>query len=262
MSGAAAVFIPVRLSSTRLPYKAMREIKGKTCIEHLIDRVKRSRKIDLIVICTTTNKVDEKLVGIADSLQVESFRGSAVDILDRYGQAAKKFGVEKIINVDGDDIFCEPLFIDITSQTLSETMADCIVWNDVPLGSSPVGVRASALEKICSLKDVSNTETGWTRFFTETGLFNVLRLRPEDPELRDSTIRLTLDYEEDLRLFQEIYANLDEPFDLKDIVRLLRAKPELLRLNEKIKDIYARNFESKAVKVKLKNDTRKANKRE
>lgn len=249
-----AVFIPVRLSSTRLPAKATRNIKNKPCLQHLVERVKRSSKIDLSVLCTTTNKVDDELVDIANKLGIAHFRGSEVDILERYQQAARQFDVKNIVNVDGDDIFCEPSFIDITAETLITTGADCILWKDAPLGSSPIGIRVDALEKVCALKDVSNTETGWTKFFTETGLFHVKYLRPIDAELRDTNIRLTLDYEEDLKLFEQIYNNLKEPFTLKDIVRLLHSKPELLKLNERLKDIYIQNFNSKAVKVKLKNN--------
>lgn len=249
-----AIFIPVRLSSTRLPAKALRNIRNKPCIQHLVERIKRSQ-IDLIVLCTTTTKVDDELVDTANKLGIAYFRGSEVDILERYRQAARQFNIKSVINVDGDDIFCEPSFIDITTETLNTTATDCILWKDAPLGSSPIGIKVDALEKVCSLKDVSNTETGWTKFFTETGLFRVTYLRPADPELRDTNIRLTLDYEEDLKLFEQIYSNLKEPFTLRDIVHLLHSKPELLKLNEKIKDIYMQNFNSKSVKVKLKNNT-------
>jgi spore coat polysaccharide biosynthesis protein SpsF len=250
MDNVTAIFVPVRLSSTRLPLKAMRRIQDKPCIQLLVERVKRSRRIDLIVLCTTLHKNDDELVNVAKRLDIACFRGSDVDILERYRQAATKHNVKQIVNVDGDDIFCEPSFIDLTAEKLAD--ADCVLWQDVPLGSSPVGIRTSALEKICSIKDVSNTETGWTRFFTETGLFNVVRLRPDNPELRDPNIRLTLDYEQDFRLFEKIYENLKEPFDLADIVRLLRAKPELAKINENLKDTYMKNFNSKAVRVKLK----------
>lgn len=249
-----AVFIPVRLSSTRLPFKAMRKIHGKPCIQHLVERVGRSQKIGMVVLCTTLNSADDELVGVADKLGIKCFRGSETDILERYRQAARAFGVRNIVNVDGDDIFCEPAFIDATSAMLNsgEPAPDCILWKDAPLGSSPVGIKVEALEKVCSLKDASNTETGWPRFFTETGLFRVVYMRPDDPELRDTGIRLTLDYEDDLLLFEKIYDNLQEPFSLKDIVRLLRSKPELLKLNEGVRDIYMQNFNRKAVKVKLK----------
>jgi spore coat polysaccharide biosynthesis protein SpsF (cytidylyltransferase family) len=144
------------------------------------------------------------------------------------------------------------MLIDKTAQELNSTDADCILWRGLPIGASPVGIRASALEKICSLKETTNTETGWTKFFTETGLFKVKYLDPPDAELADKGLRLTLDYPEDLELFEQIFDNLDEPFDLRDIVRLLHKNPRLQRINDCVKAIYDQNFASKSTEVRLK----------
>ena len=249
-----AAFIPVRLSSTRLPSKALLTLHGKPCIQNLIERVRRAKKPDLIVLCTTTNPSDDRLVEVAKKLNIAYFRGSEVDILERYRQAAMKFNVKHIVNIDGDDIFCEPAFIDRTSKEIMTANVDFVMWKNMPLGATPLGIKYDALEKICFLKETENTETGWAKFFTETGLFQVKYLTSDDQELNDTNIRLTLDYPEDLKLFEEIYNNLKEPFSLKDIVRLLHEKPELLKINENLKEIYEQNFNKKATKVKMKDE--------
>jgi len=249
-----AVFIPIRLSSTRLPNKAIRKIKGKYCMQHLIERVITANEPEMIVLCTTINPVDDKVVELAEKMGISYFRGSEEDILERYLKAAKKFDVKYIVNVDGDDIFCEPSFIDTTVRELKNTESDCILWKDLPLGSTPVGIKVSALEKICTLKDTKDTATGWTKFFTETGMFKVKYLTSSDSELKNTNVRLTLDYPEDLMLFEKIYENLNEPFSLKDILKLLHDKPELLKINEGLKEIYKQNFDKKAVKVKIKGE--------
>ena len=78
-----------------------------------MDRVKRAKNIDLVVLCTTKNPVDDKLVKLAEKLNIFWFRGSEIDVLKRYLDASKKLGVDYIVNVDGDDIFCEPELIDL-----------------------------------------------------------------------------------------------------------------------------------------------------
>jgi len=249
-----AVFIPVRLASTRLPSKAMMKIKGKPVFQYLVERVKRADEPDSIVLCTTTNPIDDEIVSLAKKIGIDSFRGNEVDVLERYRQAAREFNVKHIVNVDGDDIFCDPLFIDITSRILKSSNFDFIGWNNLPLGTSPVGIKVNALEKVCSLKETINTETGWGKFFTETGLFQVKYLSPDDPELIDTSIRLTLDYPEDFQLFEKIYDNLKEPFSLKDVINLLHKKPELQKINEKVKEIYWKNFSNKSTEVKMKKE--------
>ena len=249
-----AVFVPVRLGSTRLPSKAIRKIKGKPIFQLLIERIKRAEEPDMIVLCTTTNSIDDDIVRLAKKIGIDYFRGSEIDVLERYQQAARKFNVKNIVNVDGDDIFCDPTFIDITSRILKSSNFDFIGWKNAPLGTSPVGVKVEALEKVCSLKETINTETGWGKFFTETGLFQVKYLSPDDPELTDSNIRLTLDYPEDLELFEQIYDNLNEPFSLKDIIQLFRKKPSLMKINENVKEIYWKNFSNKSTEVKMKKE--------
>ena len=85
-----AIFIGVRMKSTRLPRKALLEINGKTITEHLIDRLKLARLPQLIVLCTSDIREDTPLVDIAKKNDIECFRGNAEDKLDRYLNAAYK----------------------------------------------------------------------------------------------------------------------------------------------------------------------------
>ena len=60
-----AILITVRTNSTRLPNKALLKIMGKETIVYLIDRVKKSKLADKIILCTTKNKEDDILCKIA-----------------------------------------------------------------------------------------------------------------------------------------------------------------------------------------------------
>jgi spore coat polysaccharide biosynthesis protein SpsF len=247
-----AAFIPVRLSSTRLPGKALLNICDKPCIEYLIEKIKSVKNLDGIVICTTTNSNDDKLIEFANRMNVNIFRGNEMDILDRYKNAALEFNVENIVNIDGDDIFCESEFIEKTVIELEKNEFDYIDWTNLPLGSTPIGIKTSALLKICDKKNTNNTETGWGKFFTQTDLFNVTSLTIDNSELLNLDIRLTLDYPEDLILFEQILMNLKWPFNLIDIVRLLNKRRDIRDLNKSVKDKYLKNFENKSAKIELK----------
>ncbi len=153
-----AVFIPVRTKSTRLPNKALLKIKGKPVIEHLIDRVKIARLPDLIVLCTTTNPEDEVLIEIAQRNNIGYFQGNEKDILDRYLQAALKYKVDFIVNVDGDDIFCDPEYIDKVIEVFVKNSADFIKCEGLPFGAAPNGVKVKALRKVYQLKKETGRE--------------------------------------------------------------------------------------------------------
>src|SRR3989338_6321440 len=89
-----AIFLSVRNKAKRLPDKHLLKIKGRTTIEHLIDRIKLAKLADIIVLCTSANPDDNSLVEIAKKNNISYFQGSENDKLDRYLKAATKFGID------------------------------------------------------------------------------------------------------------------------------------------------------------------------
>jgi len=250
----AAIFIPVRVKSTRLSKKPLLKIKGKTIIEHLIQRAKLAKLPKLIVLCTTTSSEDAVLVDIAKKCGVAYFRGSERDILERYLNAALTYDIDFIANVDGDDVFCDPELVDKTIESYVKTGADFLRWEGLPLGASPCGIKVEALKKVCQLKDETDTETGWGRYFTNIGIFRVDILKSEGKWLNRPDIRMTLDYPEDLEFVKEIFNRLYSPdkiFTLKDIIKLLEKEPKLVEINRGVQKRYWERFEKRA-KIKLK----------
>ncbi len=98
----ADIFIPVTLGSKRLHQKHLKEIDGKPLLKYLIERLESCKKIRNIVICTTNSKTDDQLVSFLQKEDILVFRGSESDILYRFLDAAKCFGTEIIIDVEGD----------------------------------------------------------------------------------------------------------------------------------------------------------------
>lgn len=245
-----AVFITVRLGSIRLPKKALMEIKGRSIIEHLIDRVKLAKLPDLIVICTTLNPKDDALEEIAKKNNAECFRGSEENIIERHLGAAKKFGVDFIVNVDGDDIFCDPVYIDKVIGRWKKTGADVVKTEGLPFGANSFGYTASTLKKICEMKGRGVTDTGWGGYFLEPGLFKVETIIAEE-ELKYPDFRMSLDYPEDFKFFKAVFDRLYEPgkiFPLKDIVSLLIKNPEIANINQGIQKAYEERFAKHAPK--------------
>lgn len=250
----SAIFITVRMKSTRLPRKALLEIKGKPVIEHLIDRLKLARLPDLIILCTSTHPDDIVLVDIACKNGIECFQGSEDDKLDRYLNAALKHSVDFVVVTEGDNIFYEPEIIDEIVRLYQRTKADYITCKELPLGTSPYGIRLEALKRVCQIKAETDTEV-WGGYFTDTDVFRVEYLEIEDDELRHPEIRITLDYPEDCEFFKEIFARLYSPgkvFSLRDVLSLLRSNPQIMDMNRNVQEAYLRHLKESAP-VKLKN---------
>lgn len=243
----SAILITVRMKSSRLPRKALLEIKGKPVIEHLIDRLKLAKSPDLIVLCTSTHPDDAVLVDVARENHIESFRGSEDDKLDRYLKAASKYGLDFIVVTHGDNVFYEPEIIDDVIELHSKTKVDYVDCRELPLGTVPQGIKVGALEKVCRIKAETDTEV-WGGYFTDSGLFKVEYLEVA-AELRHPEMRLTLDYPEDYELFRAIFDRLYSPgkvFPLRDIVSLLLGKPELMDINRRAQAAYLEHLKESA----------------
>ena len=91
--------VQARLGSTRLPGKVLKEINGKSLIEILLHRLSHSKKINKIILATSNNLENNKLEEVVKNAGYDVFRGSEVDVLSRYYQAAKPYKPEIILTV-------------------------------------------------------------------------------------------------------------------------------------------------------------------
>lgn len=244
-----AIIITVRTGSRRLPQKCLRKIGDKMVIEHIIERAKRSKKANLVLLCTTHLPEDNILCEIAIKNKVFAFRGSAEDKLDRWNEATKRYKIDFFVTHDADDLFCEPELIDLAFEQ-SLNGADFIEAKNVPCGAFTYGIRVSALRKVCDIKNTYETEM-MVPYFTETGLFKVEQLENVPEELQRD-MRMTLDYEDDLKFFTNVFENFNgKEFNLRDVIFYLDENPEVVNINSYLQEKYLAN-QKRLTKVVLK----------
>ncbi|MHB8772530.1 MAG: cytidylyltransferase domain-containing protein [Syntrophales bacterium] len=241
-----AIFITVRTGSTRLPEKALLQINGRSTIEHVIDRTKRSKQAQIIVLCTTESRNDDILCEIAERSGISFFRGSAEDKLMRWKGAAERFDVEFFVTADGDDLLCDPELVDLAFSQYERSGADFIEGRNVPCGGFTYAIKVSALNKVCEIKDTAETEMMWV-YFTDTGLFKTEILQDVPDVLQRPEIRMTLDYDDDLRFFKTIFDHFsDNPtFTLRDVIKYLDDNPQVIKINQYLQERFLENQRSK-----------------
>ncbi len=226
--------ITARLKSKRLKKKILRKIKKKEILSHMIDRIKYSKFINKIVICTSNLPDDKPLCRLAKRKKVDFYQGSPEDVLLRLYKAAKKYKAKYVINITADCPLVDPYYIDKVASKIRKSNYDLIRTFDLPHGIFIYGIKVKALEKICNIKIKSDTEV-WERYFTDTGLFKVHDLKISNRKHVWPGLRLTLDYPEDLKLIKKIFLKLykkNKIFNTDDIINLLRKEPELIKINK------------------------------
>jgi spore coat polysaccharide biosynthesis protein SpsF len=97
------LIIQARMSSTRLPGKSMMPLADKPLVYRMVERLKKCKKVDEIVIATSDQPEDQVLVQLAKELEVSGFQGNLLDVRDRYIKAAEKFQADFIIRIPADN---------------------------------------------------------------------------------------------------------------------------------------------------------------
>ena len=106
--------VSVRSKSERLKNKWKLNICGKPTLYHLISRLKKTKLLNEIIICTTNNREDNEIISFAKKNNIKFFRGSELDVLGRMLGAANKFGnFDHLVRVTGDDILIDFHYLDI-----------------------------------------------------------------------------------------------------------------------------------------------------
>ncbi|MBN1198065.1 MAG: hypothetical protein JXA23_01845 [Bacteroidales bacterium] len=214
-----AVLITVRLKSTRLKKKVMLEYKGKPVLEYMTNRLKHNFD-GRVVICTSTHPEDIPLVDFARKAGIECFAGSEEDVLERYFETCKAFGLDKIYIVYGDEPFTD---IDTMRWNFDTLTLDEPMWikNDaLPEGTYGYGLNFKGIEYLHRNKLSENLEV-WQIMASEmpirkieshTGMRNVYE-----------NIRLTIDYPEDFDVFKRIIDYIGKDYTgvkLAELVKL------------------------------------------
>lgn len=232
--------IEARMTSTRLPGKIMIPVLGKPLLELLVERLKRAKLLNQIVIATTQNSSDDVVEQLAHRLGVGCFRGSEEDVLDRVLRAARTYNVDIIVEVTGDCPLMDPIILDQiihTYQTKNVDYVSNILERTYPRGMDIQIFSTAVLEKVSRLtNDPIDHEHVSLYIHEHPEIFTLANVKSDLPENKWD-IRLTVDTQEDFQLIKAIFDSLyprNPEFTLHEILDLLEKRKELLNLNQNI----------------------------
>ena len=227
--------IQARTGSTRLPQKVLLPILGKPMLQHQIERLKHAKTIDTLIVATTDAAADDRVENLAQLLNVECFRGSENDVLDRYYKAAKNGGADIIVRITGDCPLHDPKIVDEVVMHFEKSGVDYLVQpQNYPEGFDTEICRFAALERAWKEAQLpSEREHVMPYIRNHPELFKVekgWRVGKDD----NSSIHGSVDTERDFLFVSTIYERLyktDSIFTMRDVIDLLQREPALLEIN-------------------------------
>lgn len=250
--------LQARCSSTRLPNKVLKTILSKAMIHHQIDRINRSKYIDQLIVATSTDESDSKLVDLCEKIDVNIFRGSLNNVLDRFYQAALYHNADIIVRLTGDCPLIDPSVIDgVIKQHLEEN-------NDYTSNIEPATFPDGLDVEVFNLTVLQNA---WGNAKSPSELEHVTPFIRSDKsiqkgsyiaEVDNSDLRWTVDEPNDLTFVTAIYELLGshgDYFNSQEIYTLLKSRPDLMNINNNIErnEGYAKSLEEDKQMIRYKN---------
>ena len=78
------IIVQARCNSSRLKNKILLKIGGKTLLEYHMERLLNSKLANKIIVATTENKEDDKIVELCREKKYLYFRGSELNVYERF----------------------------------------------------------------------------------------------------------------------------------------------------------------------------------
>lgn len=230
--------VQARMGSTRLPGKSLMLVAGKPMLVHVLQRLGASRRVDQIVVATSTAPGNEAIMQLAREMGVQDFAGSEEDVLDRYYQAARAARACTVIRITGDCPLIDPSVVDHAVALFLETGADYLRTSEFPRGLDTEVFSFHNLQRAWkeTTRDYER-EHVTPYFYRNPEKFNLKELVATEP-IRRPELRLCVDTEEDLALVREIFARLYVPpgriFTTEEVIAALDKEPRLKQINARV----------------------------
>ena len=228
--------IQARMGSTRLPGKVLMDIGGQTMLARVVRRASRATLVNQTVVATTTLSEDDVIVRECGSLGV--FRGSPIDVLDRYCRAQRKFGADVIVRITADCPFIDPEVINHVVYAFLERDIDYA--SNTIYRSYPRGLDI----EVMTSKALLSAEMGANQHLEREHVTPFIYMHPDRfrlyPVYRtedDSDNRWTVDTSEDLAFARAVYSLFGNQDDFRwmDVLGALKDHPEIVALNAQIR---------------------------
>jgi spore coat polysaccharide biosynthesis protein SpsF len=229
--------VQARMGSTRLPGKVLKDLEGRTVLARVVERLRRARLINELLVATTDRPADDAIVAECRQCSVPVSRGDQDDVLDRYFRAAQLVKADVVVRITSDCPLIDPEVTDKTIAAFLEAKADYAsnaLVRTYPRGLDTEAMTFPALSRVERQAHQRYEREHVTPYFYEhPSEFKIVSVTGDADY---STHRWTVDTPEDLEFVRAVYARLKDNagFLWRDILDLIEREPELAEMNRSI----------------------------
>ncbi len=233
------LILQARMNSARLPGKVLKDINGVSVLETIFKRLSNCKMLDNIIVATTTNNSDDIIADVCSKNNINYYRGSENNVLDRFYQAAKISETDIVVMCTADCPLIDFKIVDdmIDKFIINSYIHYCHEYYGGNMGF-PDGFDVNIVlfkflekewQKQREEKNIIEHACGHMLNVYGNGTYKIPILENNKIELKN--LHLSLDTENDYELICNIFNNLEEGFGVHDVLRFLNDNINLLNNN-------------------------------
>ena len=234
MSPRFVATLACRNRSTRLYAKPLQLLGHQTILEHLVERIRRIKRLDQILLAISDGEENRVYIEYANRLGLEYVFGDEKDMQGRLILAGDKAQASVILRITTE---CPFPYVENIEALLDRHLAenaDLTVCEGLPEGTYSEIISLAALKRAHEEGEDRHRSEYSTLYLCEhPEKFRLLRVTAP-PHLHRPDIRLTVDYPEDLIVCRALVEALGQGgryFALEEIIAHMDAHPALKAVN-------------------------------
>ncbi len=227
--------LQVRMTSPRLPGKAMAPLRGEPMVWRQVERLRLARTLSRIVVATSAEAADDPLASFLVARGQTVFRGEPENLSHRFMRCVEAAGpVGHVVRVKGDSPFVDPAIVDETvhlALSAGAAYASNRVERTYPRGLEVEVVTAEALARTAAETDEATAAqtSPLARIRAEPGRYPQAHcLSRRDLSHLDWRVKTPAD----LAFARGVYDALhpaDPGFSMGDVLDVLQGRQDLAR---------------------------------
>lgn len=229
-----AAIVQARTSSRRMPRKVLAPLAGAPALARMLERLERARRIDRLIVATSTDGSDDAVEALCRAQSVACVRGCLDDVLARFA-AALPADCDVVVRLTGDCPLIDAQLVDDHIARYAEHHPAVDYVSNAVVRSYPDGLDTEVINAELVRVAAREARAPGDREHVTPWIQRRARQLPVAQDVDLSALRWTLDTPADYEIIAAVFDRLHPQrpaFDRFDVCRLLVDEPGLIHTGE------------------------------
>lgn len=217
------VIVLCRYSSSRLPGKILKKIKGKPILQYIIERINLALSIDKLIVATSEDVSDNPIYEYCINNNISCFRGSLFDVARRFLDCATQYDLDYAIRINGDNLFVDSSIIEKLANIAVAGNYDFVTnvkGRTFPTGMSVEVVKTSYYKEVVTRFHSNRHREHVTLYLYENETSGKHYYYTNEECKEAAGLNLAIDTKEDFIFAQHLIEKMGKPHTTYNLTRL------------------------------------------